>query len=54
MIDKAFDTKHFVRALCKLNVTSSSKEIAAFLNKKGHSVTWQQIAGIKASVTKGQ
>jgi hypothetical protein len=47
-----FDIKKFVYSLCKLEVTTSSKEIAEFLTKKGHPCSWQVIAGLKGKFNK--
>ena len=46
--------KEFVVMLCNLGVQNSSKEIASIINRNisGNTVTWQQVAGVRASLTK--
>lgn len=39
-----FDVKEYIRELCRSGSESTSKEIAAFLVKKGHFITWQSVA----------
>lgn len=46
--------KEFVVMLCNLGVQNSSKEIASIINRNitGQSVSWQQVAGVRANLTK--
>lgn len=46
--------KEFVVMLHNLGVQNSSKEIASIINRNisGDSVSWQQVAGVRASLTK--
>lgn len=48
--------KEFVVMLCNLGVQNSSKEIASIINRNittgGSAITWQQVAGVRASLTK--
>lgn len=44
-----FDIKSYIFELCRLGVKSNSKEISAFLIKKGFNVSWQTVAAYKAA-----
>lgn len=46
--------KDFVIMLHHLGVKNSSKEIASVVSEVCTPVTWQQVAGVKAGITRSQ
>jgi hypothetical protein len=49
-----FNITNFVISLMTLGSTSTSKEIADFLQRKGHQVSAASIAAIKANITRSR
>lgn len=51
-MSKEFNLKEYIRAALELQPHLQSKDIVAFLKKKGYVVSWQTVAGIKGSLNK--
>ena len=47
-----FNLREFVELVLAVQPDMSSKKISDFLQIKGHSVSWQVVAGIKGSLKK--